>query len=242
MQFSWCQVNKNLKKNMPNKLPIKILTILIFLIILVAGYANFFDKDLLEYLVTEDNILEDLTALTLLFGGLMVFYRFFKYKANKPFWWKFGQVFLGCLLLFGFAEEISWGQRIIGFETPKYFQKNNKQWEVGIHNLEYNGFSLNQWIFSFGLSIVLGVYYLLSRWLSERFSWIGGLIKTFGIPLPEWFYTFLLLLSTVLILFIQHSRKWEIYECLFVLILIMSIYAPFNYREVVGDNSIKTDT
>lgn len=225
---------------MQSNLIVKTISILLFLIMGVSLYAGLWDPDLLEYLVTEDNVLENLTALALLLGGLMVWRRFFKYKADKGFWWKFGQLFLGALLLFGFGEEISWGQRIIGFDSPEYFQKNNKQWEVGIHNLEYRGFSLNQWIFSFGLSIVLGVYYLLLRWLSVKVAWIRGLIQTFGVPLPEWYYTFLLLLSNLLIFVIDHSRKWEIYECLFVLILIMTIFRPFNFKEIYGKTDLAT--
>jgi len=34
-----------------------------------------------------------------------------------------------------FMEEISWGQRIIGFDTPKFFHKNSYQDEANIHNL-----------------------------------------------------------------------------------------------------------
>ena len=36
----------------------------------------------------------------------------------------------------GFGEEISWGQRIINYDTPKFMQEKNLQNEFTIHNLE----------------------------------------------------------------------------------------------------------
>ena len=52
--------------------------------------------------------------------------------------------------LFVGLEEISWGQRILGVETPNFFS-DNVQSETNVHNLEY----VNQlWSISF---IVLGI-------------------------------------------------------------------------------------
>ena len=48
-------------------------------------------------------------------------------------------VFLFCLgLVFftGFGEEISWGQRIINFQTPDIIEKHNVQKEFNFHNLD----------------------------------------------------------------------------------------------------------
>ena len=42
---------------------------------------------------------------------------------------------LGCFVLFG--EEISWGQRLIGFETPEAIREINYQDEVNLHNLDF---------------------------------------------------------------------------------------------------------
>ncbi len=42
---------------------------------------------------------------------------------------------LGLLFLFGFFEEISWGQRLFGIVTPEYLQEANRQGEINIHNL-----------------------------------------------------------------------------------------------------------
>ncbi len=43
---------------------------------------------------------------------------------------------LGLLCLFVAGEEVSWGQRILGFTPPGYFAYHNVQREVTIHNLQ----------------------------------------------------------------------------------------------------------
>ena len=204
--------------------PVAFLTVLAIGIMAVSGYAHLANQDLLGYLVLEDGVFENLTAVLLLLGGGFVFYRFFKNKKGKGIWWKLFQVVFGLILWFGFAQEISWGQRIIGFDTPEFFQKHNKQYEVGIHNLTYGEFSVNRWIFSFGLSIGIGIYYLFFRILNYSVAWIGNLTKQLGVPIPKWNQTLILLASTILILFLDHDRKWEIFECIFVLVFMLTIY------------------
>src|SRR5690349_2840814 len=46
-------------------------------------------------------------------------------------------VYLGMALIFffGAGEEISWGQRILGFQTPESLSQVNKQEEFNLHNL-----------------------------------------------------------------------------------------------------------
>ena len=216
--------NASAISNTKSQWPVYFLTGLAIVIMVVSGYAQIADQELLEYLVLEDGILENLTALLLFLGGVYIFYIFFKNKNDKGFWWKIFHVIFGLTLWFGFAEEISWGQRIIGFDTPVFFQKHNKQWEVGIHNLTYEGFSVNQWIFSIGLSIGIGIYYLFFRIMNERVGWIKSLTERIEAPIPNWNQTIILMASVALILFIDHPKKWEIFECIFVLVFMLTIY------------------
>lgn len=44
-------------------------------------------------------------------------------------------VLYGLAYIWAGGEEISWGQRIIGFESPEYFRENNDQQEFTFHNL-----------------------------------------------------------------------------------------------------------
>jgi hypothetical protein len=45
---------------------------------------------------------------------------------------------LGFAILFfvAFGEEISWGQRVLGFQTPAVLNELNRQGEINIHNLD----------------------------------------------------------------------------------------------------------
>ena len=45
-------------------------------------------------------------------------------------------LFLAALFFFGAGEEISWGQRMIGFDTPEVVRELNIQQETNIHNLK----------------------------------------------------------------------------------------------------------
>ena len=41
----------------------------------------------------------------------------------------------GGVFCYVIMEEISWGQRIIGFSTPEFFKLHNLQGEANLHNL-----------------------------------------------------------------------------------------------------------
>jgi len=100
-----------------------------------------FDDATVRHLGEEDGLYEYLTSL--FFGvGAALYLRLFlvarpgcdllllRTRRNVFF------LALAALFLFGCGEEISWGQRLIGFETPESFQGVNVQWEMNIHNLE----------------------------------------------------------------------------------------------------------
>jgi hypothetical protein len=53
-------------------------------------------------------------------------------RAHKVPWF-LTLVALFCLFVAG--EEISWGQRLLGFQSPTYFQEQNFQQEVNLHNV-----------------------------------------------------------------------------------------------------------
>lgn len=68
------------------------------------------------------------TSLCFLLSSI---YFFRSFKATKSIFF----LLLGFIFFFGAAEEISWGQKIIHFETPESIKKANIQDEFNIHNL-----------------------------------------------------------------------------------------------------------
>lgn len=83
----------------------------------------------------EDGPLEYLTVLLLIVSGALALVAWRRdraqlEKAERVLLWLFA---LG--LFFLAAEEISWGQRIIGLETPPALAERNVQGEINLHNL-----------------------------------------------------------------------------------------------------------
>ena len=89
---------------------------------------------------------------------------------------------LAVMFFFGFGEEISWGQRILGIETPASLKQANGQQEINLHNFNtLSGiFDLDYAFRDFWL--VFGVLIpLLALWKPARRR-LAGLIAI----LPTW--------------------------------------------------------
>ena len=115
---------------------------------------------------------------------------------------------LAILFFVGFGEEISWGQRIIGWETPQFMQEINRQRETTLHNINifnsdffYKGNSrtverpflsimldVQTWFFLFWFS------YCLILPIANKYSLATRRhISRFGLPVPPLWIGFLLL-------------------------------------------------
>lgn len=89
----------------------------------------------------EDGIMESGGALCFLAASVIFFSLFLRLRkkgAAAPtgigaWWW---YLILAALFFFVTGEEVSWGQRIFGWETPGWMAENNVQEETTIHNLE----------------------------------------------------------------------------------------------------------
>lgn len=116
--------------NQRAKFPFAITHLSLTAVILIS-YSIFFWMDFktIYGLGYEDGFFEYLTALLFLLASLLMLKAGFK-SGNG---WYFA---LFLLLFVGAGEEISWGQRLIGIETPEELKKMNVQGEINLHNLE----------------------------------------------------------------------------------------------------------
>ena len=77
-----------------------------------------------------------------------------------------GLLFLGlaaaCVVIAG--EEIAWGQRILGLETPAAIEEINDQDELTVHNI-----GLLLYVFNIGM-LVVSLYGSLVPWVADRFA------------------------------------------------------------------------
>jgi peptidoglycan/LPS O-acetylase OafA/YrhL len=92
-------------------------------------------------------------------------------------------VLLATMLLFMLGEELSWGQRLLGFRTPAWLAKVNHQGEFSVHNFDWfqptdEGNRL-QYIWLAGMLVLLGLLPLAAR-VSQR---IKHRLHILGLPI-----------------------------------------------------------
>jgi hypothetical protein len=99
-------------------------------VVLISSYLffNLADGDTVIAWGKEDSFFEWLTSIFYFAGAILLILAF---KRNKNIF----LLLLSLVLFFGAGEEISWGQRILGFATPEEVNKINVQHEFNIHNM-----------------------------------------------------------------------------------------------------------
>lgn len=112
---------------------------LIALVVVGSMIGTYFvDMDTYVWLGTEDEFGENMTAVFYFVAGiLLVLHGRREMKDGSTLVKQSLPILLGLFFLFIAAEEISWGQRIIGFGTPESIQSINRQGEFTIHNLGF---------------------------------------------------------------------------------------------------------
>ena len=86
---------------------------------------------------------------------------------------------LAALFFFITGEEISWGQRILGFGTPEFIGEDNQQGEFNIHNLSFIH-AYKDGLFTIAI-FVWGVVLPLAR---PFFGFVAKLQRALYVPLP----------------------------------------------------------
>jgi hypothetical protein len=148
-----------------------------------------------SWMTGEDSLVEYLTFAFLFATAILFIVLFFRTQSGNHFWFihtKRNFIYLGLALvfLFGAGEEISWGQRILGFETPEELRAINEQEEFTVHNLPFfnstNIGSLLQMnrlflMFWFVFAIVIPLAARLSPRIHAWFNQIGMPIASFEV-------------------------------------------------------------
>ncbi|MCB0534799.1 MAG: hypothetical protein H6574_21995 [Lewinellaceae bacterium] len=131
----------------------------------------------------EDGLLENATALFAFASGIIFLslLRYFKKPIQKLYLYGFG----AAAILFA-CEEISWGQRIFGWETPAYLMENNVQQESNLHNL-FNDY------FDFGYLMLTGALATVFFYRKQLIGLLGRIPQLknliFFVPAKQFFYT-----------------------------------------------------
>ena len=191
------------------------------------------DQEAFLVWIREDGLVEWLTVVVLLimsaFSGIMsyAFGRSQPGSGAKTVW-----LLLAFLCFFGAMEEISWGQRILGIESPEWFLKHNAQGEINVHNLLICGVKLNKLVFGKILSVLIGIYLLvvpLLYRLGERFK---DFADNWRIPIAQNYQVFLCLIVVLLVQ--PHLRlvakAGELRELCMCFVFLLILLHPYNHE------------
>ena len=139
----------------------EVLEILVLPLLIVFGGAAIalFGKPAYKLVTQEDGIAEwcQVFFYALALGSCAVIT--WRLRRSGRLFVLYAIVCVGLFFLLG--EELSWGQRLVGWETPESLIASNKQGETNIHNLNT---------------------------LGTGFKWMQLLIGTYGGLLPLWFH------------------------------------------------------
>lgn len=104
--------------------------ILAVLFLVCWGSFFYLPPDSIDRVAIEDGPVENASALFWLCSSMLMGATFAR---SRVIW----HLLLAIIFFLCFGEEVSWGQRVLGFSTPEYFQHRNIQGEFNIHNLEF---------------------------------------------------------------------------------------------------------
>lgn len=210
---------------------IKILLYIILAASVVTAFTYFFAEAFYHKMVAEDSPFEYATAFVLLAISVLFLIRLIQVGKFQNRYWIFLNVLIVIGAFFGFGEELSWGQRIFSIESGEFFLEQNRQAETNLHNLEVNGVSINKLIFSQLMVIVFGFYFVFSQLLYKRLSFFKRLVDLFGVQIPKLKHSISILACTGFVLVVPDLRIWELWEVIFVTILLLVFIEPLNTKE-----------
>ena len=170
------------------------------------------NKSVYWRLIMEDGPIEYLTSLVYFFSFLVSLSIALQFHRQKQQLYSILYLFLSIGFLFICLEEISWGQRIFGVQSPDFFKAHNRQNEINLHNFARGDFL-------HGSYILVGAYgafafLLIPKKITMQFNRIIDLF------VPKWYlilyflpifilYLYYDYLSPVLITLFGEQFGWE---------------------------------
>lgn len=152
--------------------------------VLALSYVPlFFDEHTIDEFVREDHIIETLTAIYLFVAWVASAVAYIRSRrldhyASHTWVKQLSYLALAVFLLVATGEEISWGQRILGLETPEWVKAVNAQDELTLHNLNifqgpdavfpyYRIFSGLSYLYALVIPFVAGIVPFVKRQLDR---------------------------------------------------------------------------
>lgn len=201
-------------------------------VVLAAGLAVGLGASILApelYVATlaaEDGPFEWATAAFLFVGALACLARAVRGRDRLIF--LAVSLFGAALLMFGAGEEISWGQRVFGWDSGEFWEQNNVQGETNLHNMMVGDVKINKLIFGVGLTLAFLVYFVVLPLVYHRIAAVAGWANCWGVPVPKWHHGVAFVVSLIVMSLIPTSRSAELGEFAIGLLLALVVLRPAN--------------
>ena len=177
-----------------------------------------FHVELYDQLTSEDNIIENLSAVLLLFCSCFFLISFFHARKSPlkiHHWLSYGLLMLSIVFFLIAGEEISWGQRIFDLATPDYLSSVNEQDELNFHNI-------NKRFFDRLLDRATIIFVFISSFLLYRKK-----EKTLGIQNPDIF----VICSFAITPFYTQNTQLDFYHFIYVPLVGLFVFALKNKQK-----------
>ena len=211
---------------------IEIATYAFVLVIVVIGIIiSLVNREFLEAkYIREDGLIEWLTVIGFVVGGLVCFRRALALRRAKPMGFITLTILLGLAFMFIAGEEISWGQRIFRVKTPEWMQQRNTQEEMNLHNLKIGDVKVNKLLFSQLAAVVMVLYFaVLMPFYGSKPS-LARLVNALAIPVPKLHQTAACIVMLALVqLLVMSSRRGELAEFGGAFLFTIIVALPSNF-------------
>lgn len=210
--------------------PHQIIGFLLFLFVTVTYFILAAKFPLVYIWATYEDLYGEWLQVYLFLGAL-----FFLVKLSflsSRYRWCFIALSVACLYVI--LEEISWGQRLFGFSSPQFFEKNNLQGETNLHNLITGPYSTQlKAAIEYFLAAALVGYGLLYP-LLIRLEWkLALFVENLGVPAPPLHIAALFVVAAVLELGLFGFNEAEVAEILIGMALMV---IAIHYHHAVRHN------
>jgi hypothetical protein len=222
---------------------IEIATYVFVLVIVVIGIIlSRIDRQVLEAkYIKEDGLIEWLTVIGFVVGGLVCFRRAFALRRVRPMGFIALTILLGFAFIFIAGEEISWGQRIFRVETPAWMQQHNTQEEMNLHNLKIGDVKVNKLLFSQLAAVVMVLYFAVLMPLYGSKPSLARLVNTMAIPIPKLHQAAACIVMLALVqLLVMSSRRGELAEFGGSFLFTLIVALPSNFATFDPTRNLKS--
>jgi hypothetical protein len=194
----------------------------------------------------EDSFFEIGTAVLFLITSFLFFALFFRKKLFRneqdrlvynTYLKRIFFLLFALMFFVFFGEEISWGQRILGFETPESVMERNMQKEFNIHNFDVlhhwgNGKEHKKGIAAFFTAkrifiYIFVLYLLILPFLVNVNELIRRLAKWFYLPVPVIELGYLFIMNLLI------YRSFKFYFGYIKTVRVMSEIEEFNFALIL---------